>query len=230
VGDTVEFHSNGSTASGYLATPPGGAGPGVMVIQEWWGLVPQIKRVCDKLAAEGFVALAPDLYHGESASHTEMDKAGQLMSSLPADRAVRDMAGAIDFLLSNDAVRGDSVGVVGFCMGGALSLMIAAQQGSRIGAAVAYYGTPPPDRAPDWSGLAAPVLIHVAEADSFFPVEAFHELEASLKKIGKDVTSYVYPGTGHAFANEDNALGTYDPEAARLAWERTVEFLRKHLG
>jgi carboxymethylenebutenolidase len=102
MGETVEFASNGNSASGYLAPSSSGSGPGVLVIQEWWGLVPQIKEVCDRLASEGFTALAPDLYHGDIAEHTEMDKAGQLMSSLPPDRAARDMAGAIDFLLGHD--------------------------------------------------------------------------------------------------------------------------------
>ena len=227
---TVEFPSNGSTASGYLATPAEGAGPGVLVIQEWWGLVPQIKRVCDLLATEGFTALAPDLYHGDIAKHTEMDKAAKLMSTLPPDRAGRDMAGAVDYLLGHEAVRGVSVGVVGFCMGGALTLIIAAQLGDKVGAAVPYYGAPMGDMAPDWSGLTAPVLGHFAENDDFFKPDDVRGLEKSLQAMGKDVTFHFYPGCGHAFANEDNALGTHDEDAARQAWVRTLEFLRAKLG
>ncbi|HMC52701.1 MAG TPA: dienelactone hydrolase family protein, partial [Acidimicrobiales bacterium] len=174
--------------------------------------------------------LAPDLYHGESASHTEMDKAGRLMASLPPDRAARDMAGAVGFLLDHEAVRGSRAGVVGFCMGGALALLVAAQEGARIGAVVPYYGAPLAERTPDWSGLVAPVLGHVAEKDNFFPPAAMSELETSLKQMGKDVTFHQYPGCGHAFANETNALGTYDVDAARSAWSRTVEFLHEHLG
>src|SRR5512134_3127876 len=102
--ETVEFRSNGSTASGYLVKPAAGSGPGVLVIQEWWGLDSGIKDMAERLGAAGFVALAPDLYHGELAQHDEMDKAGHLMSSMPADRAARDMAGAVDFLLAHDAV------------------------------------------------------------------------------------------------------------------------------
>src|SRR2546427_8263065 len=98
MGEMVEFFGDADKTDGYLATPAEGAGPGVLVIQEWWGLVPQIKRVCDRLASEGFTALAPDLYHGEIAKHTEMDKAAKLMSTLPPDRAGRDMAGGGDFL------------------------------------------------------------------------------------------------------------------------------------
>jgi carboxymethylenebutenolidase len=239
MGETVSFASNGSTASGYLATPSGGAGPGVLVLQEWWGLIPQLERECDRLASEGFTALAPDLYHGErigeytpgrAVDHTEMDRAGQLMNSLPQDRAARDMKGAIDFLLGHEAVRGTKVGVNGFCMGGALALAISAMHGDLIGACVTYYGAPFGDMEPDWSGLTAPVQGHFGENDAFFTLDAVRELEAKLKGMGKDVTFFYYPGAGHAFANEDNLLGTYDPEAARLANSRALEFLHARLG
>ena len=230
MGETVEFASNGETASGYLATPAQTPAPGVLVLQEWWGLVPQIKRVADRLAEEGFVALAPDLFHGEIAEHTEMDKAAALMTELPLDRAARDMGGAVDYLLAHPDVSGDSVGVVGFCMGGMLTLVVAAQQGERIGAAVPYYGAPLGDRAPDWSGLSAPVLGHFAENDDFFPIAAVRELEATLNGMGKDVTIEAYPGLGHAFGNEENPLGTHDEPATERAWGRTVDFLRAKLG
>ncbi len=226
---TVEFPSNGSTASGYLATPTSGKGPGLLVIQEWWGLVPQIKRVCDRLAEEGFVALAPDLYHGEIAAHTAMDKAGHLMQTLPPDRAARDMAGAIDYLLGHEAVDGHRVGVIGFCMGGMLTLMITALQGDRVAVAVPFYGAPLGDSAPDWSKLSARVQGHFAEKDDFFPPDKIKELEAELKAKGKDVEFIVYPGTGHAFANEENALGTHDKEATKTSWERAVAFLKANL-
>jgi carboxymethylenebutenolidase len=230
MGEMVKFKSNGDQADGYLAAPASGKGPGVLVLQEWWGLVPQIERCCDRLAADGFTAFAPDLYRGEIAGHTEMDKAAQLMSALPPDRAARDMAGAIDFLLSNAAATGDRVGVVGFCMGGLLSLTVAAHQGDRVGAAVAFYGAPLGENAPDWSGLRAPVLAHIAENDDFFPPDALVPLCESLSATGKDVTYHVYEGTGHAFANEENALGTHDEEAASTAWARTIDFLHHHLG
>src|SRR5205823_95300 len=117
MGDMVDFTSNGDTARGYLAVPASGSGPGVIVVQEWWGLNPQMKGVADRLAGEGFVALAPDLYRGELAEHDEMDKAGHLMTTLPMDRAARDMSGAVDFLAGNSAVTGDAMGAIGFCMG-----------------------------------------------------------------------------------------------------------------
>ncbi|MBI03975.1 MAG: hydrolase [Acidimicrobiaceae bacterium] len=228
-GTMVEFPANGTAAGGYLAVPDGGRGPGVVVLQEWWGLVPQIKGVCDRLASEGFVALAPDLYHGEMAEHTEMDRAGELMTSLPPDRAARDMSAAIDHLLSLDATTGNTVGVIGFCMGGMLTLLIAAQEGDRVAAAVPFYGAPLGDGAPDWSGLTAAVEGHLAENDDFFPPEAINALGAELREVGRDVVFHVYEGTGHGFANEENPLGTWDEAAAATAWARTLAFLGAHL-
>jgi len=226
----VEFAVDGDRAAGYLAVPDARSGPGILVVQEWWGLVPQITSVCDRLAAEGFVALAPDLYHGELCGHAEMDKAAELMHALPPDRAARDMSAAIDFLLGHEAVEGEQVGVVGFCMGGMLTLVIAAREGRRIGAAVPFYGAPLGDAEPDWSNLSAPVLGHFAEGDDFFPAAAVLDLEARLRDMGKDASFTMYPGTGHAFANETNQLGTYDPDASAQAWLRTLEFLRATLA
>ncbi len=228
-GEMVEFSANGEAAGGYLSLPASGSGPAVMVVQEWWGLVPQIKGVCDRLAGEGFVALAPDLYHGEMASHVEMDKAGELMTSLPPERAARDMSAAIDYLLSHPATTGAAVGVTGFCMGGMLSLMIAALEGDRVAAAAPFYGAPLGDDGPDWSGLTARVEGHFASSDDFFPPEAVQGLESALRDLGRDVTFHVYEGTGHAFANEENPLGTYDEATAALAWSRTLDLLRSSL-
>ena len=230
MGQMVEFPSNGATGRGYLAPASEGAGLGVVVVQEWWGLVPQIKRVCDRFADEGFTALAPDLYHGEVAGHDEMDKAGHLMSSLPQDRAARDMGGAVDFLLGHHAVQGSSVGAIGFCMGGAMTMLVAALQGDRVGAAVPFYGAPLGEMEPDWSGLTAPVLGHFAENDDFFPPDAVKALEEKLRAMGKDVTFEVLPGTGHAFANEDDPLQTHDEKAAHQAWGHTLEFFKSKLG
>jgi len=229
MGETVEFASNGSTASGYLALPAGGSGPGVLVLQEWWGLNPQIKGVADRLAGEGYVGLAPDLYHGELAGHTEMDKANRLMTELPPDRAARDMGGAVDYLIAHDATTGDGVGVVGFCMGGMLTLRVTALQGDKVKAASPWYGAPLGPGAPDWSRLTATVEGHFAENDDFFPPDAIRALEQDLKGMGKDVTFHVYPGTGHAFGNEENAIGTYDAAAQATAWERTLALFAAEL-
>jgi carboxymethylenebutenolidase len=229
MGEMIEFPVNGTSAGGYLAVPDAGAGPGVMVIQEWWGLVPQIKAVCDRLAAEGFVALAPDLYHGEMAAHDEMDKAGHLMTTLPAEQAAKDMSGAISALLANDACVGESVGVVGFCMGGMLTLMISALEGDRVAAAAPYYGAPLGDGGPDWSGLAATVRGHFAGVDDFFPPEAVEELDAQLKAMGKDVQLTIHRGTGHGFTNEEDPLGNFNAEATETAWADTLDLFRTTL-
>lgn len=228
--DMVEFASNGNDARGYLVLPEGGTGPGVIVIQEWWGLDSGTKEMADRLGAAGFVALAPDLYHGELAAHDEMDKAGELMNSLPPDRAARDMAGAIDFLLAHDSTTGDKVGVIGFCMGGLLTLMISALQGDRVGAATPFYGAPLGENEPDWSGLTAPVQGHFAGRDDFFPAEAVKALEDKLVGMGKDVTFIVHEGVGHAFANEENALGTHDETRAAEAMSSAVAFLKSKLS
>jgi carboxymethylenebutenolidase len=140
------------------------------------------------------------------------------------------MAGAVTYLLGHESVRGHNVGVVGFCMGGMLSWLVAAQEGDRVGAVVAYYGYPSGDTEPDWSKLTAPALAHIAENDDFFGPGGAEELEKKLKGLDKDITMHLYPGTGHAFGNEENALGTYDADAERQAWVRTLEFLREHLG
>ncbi|MEP7307531.1 MAG: dienelactone hydrolase family protein [Acidobacteriota bacterium] len=228
--ETVEFASNGNMASGYLAKPPAGSGPGVLVIQEWWGLDSGIKEMSDRLAAAGFVALAPDLYHGELAGHDEMDKAAHLMQSMPPDRAGRDMSGAVDYLASHAAVAGPGIGVVGFCMGGMLSFLIAANRPDKVKAVVPFYGFPQGNMEPDWSKLAAPVSGHMAEHDDFFSPAAAHALETKLRAMGKDVTLTVHPGTGHAFMGPHNALGTRNETLAAQIWPQAVSFLHEHLG
>jgi carboxymethylenebutenolidase len=227
--ETVEFKSNGHNASGYLATPPGGRGPGVLVIQEWWGLDASLKQMADLLASAGFVALAPDLYHGQVAGHTEMDKAAHLMQSLPADRAGRDMSGAVDYLAGHKAVTGTGIGVVGFCMGGMLSFIIAANRGDKVKAVVPFYGFPQGDAEPDWSKLSASISGHMAENDSFFPPAAARALEAKLRGMGKDCTLTVHPGTGHAFMGPHNALGTLNETLAAQIWPDVTAFLKKTL-
>jgi len=226
----VEFPSNGSTASGYLAIPSSGSGPGLLVIQEWWGLDSSTKDMADHLAAAGFVALAPDLYHGELAAHDEMDKAAHLMQSMPADRAGKDMSGAIDFLASHNAVTSQSIGVVGFCMGGLLSFIIAANRPDKINAIVPFYGFPQGDMEPDWSKLTASIRGHMAEHDNFFPPAAAQALETKLRALGKDATLTIHAGAGHAFMAPHNALGTRNPELAAKIWPEVVSFLREKLA
>jgi carboxymethylenebutenolidase len=228
MGELVEFPSNGHDASGYLATAQGGSGPGLIVIQEWWGLVDHIKDVCDRFAAEGFTALAPDLYHG--ATTREPDEAGKLMMALNMETAAKDMSGSVDYLLGLDSVAGDQVGVTGFCMGGGLALMLAVQRPDVIGACVPYYGLIPWEHAqPDWSQLDAPVLGHYAENDGFFTPELAAQLQEQLRGLGKDATLVVHPGVDHAFFN-DTRPEVYNEATAAAAWEQTIEFLRANLA
>jgi carboxymethylenebutenolidase len=227
--ETVEFKSNGSIASGYLVKPSSGSGPGVLVIQEWWGLDSGIKEMADRLGKAGFVALAPDLYHGQLAGHDEMDKAAHLMQSMPADRAGRDMSGAIDYLASHPAVTTKSVGVVGFCMGGLLSFLIAANRPDKVTAVVPFYGFPQGPAEPDWSKLTATISGHMAENDGHFPAEAARALEAKLRGMGKKVTLKVHPGTGHAFMGPHNALGTLNEKLAAQIWPEVVSFLKDNV-
>ena len=229
MGDTVHFKSNGHMASGYLARPSAGLGPGVLVIQEWWGLDSGIKTMADRLGDAGFVALAPDLYHGALAGHDEMDKASELMKSMPPDRASRDMSGAIDYLAAHPAVSSDHVGVVGFCMGGMLSFLIAANRPDKVTGIVPFYGFPQGPMEPDWSRLTAKVRGHMAEHDNFFAPAAARALEAKLRAMGKDVTLTVHPGTGHAFMGPHNALGTLNETLAAEIWPGVVLFLKDAL-
>ena len=227
--ETVEFPSNGSVASGYLVKPPSGSGPGVLVIQEWWGLDSGIKEMADRLGAAGFVALAPDLYHGQLAAHDEMDKAAHLMQSMPPDRAGRDMSGAVDYLASHAAVTSDGIGVVGFCMGGMLAFIIAANRPDKVEAIVSFYGFPQGAAEPDWTKMSACVMGHMAEHDDFFSPAAAHALEAKLRAMGKDVTLTVHPGTGHAFMGPHNALGTLNANLAAEIWPEVVSFLKENV-
>jgi carboxymethylenebutenolidase len=228
MGDMVEFPSNGGTGRGYLATPEAGAGPGLVVIQEWWGLVPHIEDVCDRFAAEGFAALAPDLYRGEST--TEPDEAGKLMMALNVEQAAKDMSGAVDYLLASDAVRGDGVGVVGYCMGGGLALVLGCHRPDAVKAVAPYYGLIPWENAqPDYSKLVGAVQGHYAADDGFFPPDAVHALEKQLTDLGKDVEMFIYPNADHAFFN-DTRPEVYDEDAATQAWARTLSFFRSKLG
>jgi carboxymethylenebutenolidase len=222
----VTFASNGHQAHGYLALPPAGSGPGVVLIQEWWGLDDHMVDVADRLAAEGFVVLAPDLMGGRVAH--DSDEAGQMMQELPVEQAARDLGGAVDHLLAQDAVTSSTVGTVGFCMGGGFVLLLAAQQGERVSAAVPFYGVGP--AVPDtYTGVRAAVQGHYGEQDDFYPVEQARAQERQIRdESGADVQFFYYPAA-HAFHNDKDPLGTYDEESAQLAWSRTVDFLRSHV-
>jgi carboxymethylenebutenolidase len=223
--EMVQFASNGGKTEGYLSVPESGGGAGVVVLQEWWGLVPHIKDVCDRFAAEGFVALAPDLYHGRAA--TSPDEAGKMMMALDIDETEKDLRGAIKFLIDHPSVAGDSVGTVGFCMGGALSLY-AASKNEQVGACVVFYGVHPNVK-PDLENLRAPVLGLFAERDSSVPPASVRDLERRLNELGKLNEMHIYPDADHAFFN-DTRPEVYKPDAARDAWQRTINFFRANLG
>jgi len=222
-GQIVSFPSNGHTCEGYLALPPSGKGAGVVVIQEWWGLVLHIKEVADRLAAEGYVALAPDLYHGKTTA--EPDEAGKLMMSMKMDQAARDMSGAFDYVKSHAACTG-KVGSVGFCLGGGLSLYMATLR--PVDACVIYYGALPGVQ-PDLTKIAGPVLGHYAQNDGWASPEAAAALQKQIRDAGKRVEFHQYAGTEHAFFN-DTRPEVYNAAAAKQSWERTLAFFKQHLA
>lgn len=220
-GTMIEFSANGRTAEGYLSKPESGGGPGVVVIQEWWGLVGHIKHVVDRFADAGYVALAPDLYHGESTKSP--DEAGKLMMALNIEQAEKDLRGAVDYAADNAS--GDKVGVVGFCMGGQLALF-AASKNARIGACVDFYGIHPNVK-PDYSQIEAPVLGLFGENDEFVSADSAKELEQKLKEAGVTTDFHFYPDVGHAFFNDERE--SYNLAAATDAWTRVQDFFAKHL-
>ena len=224
MGEMVQFPFAGGNTGGYLATPKQGSGPGLIVIQEWWGLVDHIKDVCDRFAGEGFVALAPDLYHGKTTKSP--DEAGKLMMAMRIDEAERDLSAAVQYLSTQDSTTTGKVGVVGFCMGGALSLYTATKN-ENVGACVVFYGGHPKVK-PDLPNLQAPVLGLYAEKDGFVTPESVRTLERKVKALGKPIEVVIYPGADHAFFN-DTRPEVYNAEAAADAWRRTIAFLREHL-
>jgi len=220
----VTFPSAGGTAHGYLALPPSGSGPGVIVIQEWWGLTDHIADVADRLAQEGFVAFAPDLYGGNVAH--ESDEALRMMLALPVARGVELLSGAVDHLLSLPEVTSDTVGAVGFCMGGGFVLYLAAAD-PRVSAAVPFYGVIQGEL-PDFSGLKAHILGHYGELDESIPVGSLDALSRTIQEqsgIAPDLR--LYPAD-HAFFNDGRPV--YDADSATRAWASTVPFLHEQLG
>jgi carboxymethylenebutenolidase len=224
-GSQIEFASGGETLRAYLALPPRGRGPGVVVLQEWWGLVDHIREVCDRLAREGFVALAPDLYRG--ATTADPGVAERLMMDLEIPRAARDLEAAVLALVGHEAVNGGRVAALGFCMGGQLALY-AASLTPRISAVVDCYGIHPNVRV-DHAKIRAAVMGVFAERDAFVPPESAHQLEADLRAAGVRTEFVVFPGVDHAFLN-DSRPDVYDAAVAQRAWGRILSFLRAGLA
>lgn len=223
MGERVQIGSNGKEIEGYLAAAPGG-GKGIIVLQEWWGLVGHITEVADRFASAGFTALAPDLYEGKTT--TEPDEAGSLMMALNIGETEKTLRGAIDVLRSRPECTSDKVGVVGFCMGGQLS-MFAACLNRAVGACVNFYGVHPNVK-PDFASLQAPILGLFAENDPYASPEAVAALDAELNSLGKPHEFVTYPGTSHAFFN-DHRLEVFDAHASADAWKRVLTFFDTHL-
>jgi carboxymethylenebutenolidase len=221
----VSFKSKtGSEVSGELAEPSGSdKAPAVVLLQEWWGLNDHIRSLVDRMAKEGFLVVAPDLYHGEVTK--DATEAGKLMSKLDTMKAVDEIAGAVAYLKSHPRSNG-KVGVMGFCMGGALSFASACHI-EGLGAVVPFYGIPPADKV-DYSKVTAPIMTHVAKNDEWVTVEKVEQIKKQLEGRGHPIEVHVYDAQ-HAFVN-DTRPEVYHAENAKLAWERTVAFFKKHLG
>jgi len=224
----IEFPSNGHSTPGYMAVPQVVEAasehcPGLVLIQEWWGLVPHIKDVVERFARQGFVALAPDLFHGRVPG--EPDEARKLAMELDRERAVKEIVAGVHFLQGLEMVSPKMIGVVGWCMGGMLAVTTAAVSAD-VGAVVAFYGSPR-----DLSivkDIRAPLLGLYGEHDHGLPPEFVSAFEAELQKQGVPHEVHIYPNAGHAFFN-DTRPEAYNTEAAQNAWLRTLDWLRKYL-
>ncbi len=224
MGGMIEFTRNGRRVPAHLAKPPGaGPFPAVVVIQEWWGLNDHIKDVAERYAREGYVALAPDLYHGKVAA--DPNEAGKLMGALNREEAVKDLLGAVQHLKAMKDVRGDRIGVTGFCMGGSYALLLPCRT-KDIRAAAPYYGEIPEEAT--LKNLACPILYIYGDQDFWITKDEVKRLEASLKKLGKPGEVKTYPGSPHAFFN-DTRKDVYRQTEARDAWRRTLDLFAKHL-
>lgn len=221
---TVRFGAkSGSDVAGEIAEPTGTAkAPSVVLIQEWWGINAHVKSLADRLAKEGFLVVAPDLYHGKVAK--DAAEATELMTALDTAAAVKDIAAAVAYLKEHPRGNG-KVGVIGFCMGGALAFASACHV-EGLSAVVPFYGTPPADKV-DYSKVTAPILAHFAKNDEWATVGKAETIKKELDALGKPMQLEVYDA-GHAFVN-DTRPEAYDEKSAKLAWQRTVDFLKKNL-
>jgi carboxymethylenebutenolidase len=222
----VEFQANGGTATGYLAEPASGKGPGLVVLQEWWGLDDHIRKVCDRFAEEGFFALAPDFYRGETTD--QPDEAQQKMMAMSMDQAEKDMRGAVDYLAEREGVEG-GIGAVGWCLGGGLAVWTASVN-PKVSAVTTFYYVMPHGK-PDFSNINGPVLGHFGTSDDYISVDDAKALEQEIRDAsGTEVTFEFYEGAGHAFFAEHDRIGTYHEGHAKSAWDKTLAFFRRHLS
>jgi carboxymethylenebutenolidase len=223
-GEMVEFASNGGTAEGYLATPETPNGRALVVIQEWWGLVDEIKGIADRYAENGYYALVPDHFHGESTD--QPDEAQQQMMALNVAETSKELIGAVDFVASKAGA--ERVGATGYCIGGALCLY-AASLNPKVAASSSFYYVFPHGK-PEWSKIEGPVLMHFGTEDDFMSVDEINALTDEMKAAGVDVVTDFYEGARHAFCNTANRIGTYNEEYAELAFARNLEFFDKNLS
>ena len=223
MGTLISFkRPDGQDAAGYLSLAPKGDAPGVVVIQEWWGLQDQVKAVCDRFARAGFSALAPDLYRGKVVPYHDSEQAGKEMNSLDfIDATTQTVRGAVEFLGRNGA----KIGITGYCMGGAI-VVIAAAKVPGLSAGVAYYGLPP-EQAAKASDVKIPLQGHFANQDDWCTPDKVDAFEKALKAAGKPAELFRYDAH-HAFANEQR-VSVHDRAAAERAWGRTTAFFEKHL-
>jgi carboxymethylenebutenolidase len=222
-GEHVELGS----AQGYLARPPGGTGPGVVVIQEWWGMNAHIEDLARRFATAGYVALAPDLYHGKETR--EPNEAEKLMMGLAMDGAAQDIVAAATYLAQHEATTGQGIGTVGFCMGGSLALW-SATLSDDIVATVGFYPAMPWERmSPTWSRYQdKAALLHADEHEGGVEGAGIVAAAEAIEAAGGEVSAYEYPGTDHAFFN-DTRPEVYNPEQAAVAWQRTLDFLAERI-
>ncbi len=222
----IELAAESGSVSGYLAAPACGEGPAAVVLQDWWTIDRHAPSVCDRLAAEGFFALAPEFHlDGPTADHST-PLPGTLALSIQT--AARDMRAVVGCLLSTPGVRGPSLGIIGFGFGGGLA-MLAAAASPEVTAAVIYYALRPEDD-PDFAQIHGPVLGHFGTADIFVSLKDAKALEMHIRSAGVDVEFEKYTAAGHGFFNENGQSGTYDASAAERSWERTMGFLRAALS
>jgi carboxymethylenebutenolidase len=213
------LQTGNTTAEYYLAVPASSTGRGVLVLHAWWGLTSVFTSVCDRLAEAGFVTLAPDLYDGRIA--TTRAQAEQLSSDLDGEATYALINRAVAELQAQPGIQGRPIGVVGFSLGGGWA--VALNQG--VGAIVIYYATVPLE----YVAAKAPIMGHFAEHDEFEPLDSVRKFEQSLRGKGLSVDFHIYPNARHWFS-EENQPGYYDPAAADLAWQRTIDFLCQHLA
>jgi carboxymethylenebutenolidase len=217
---TIQLKVNNENFNAYLACPEKG-GPGILVLHAWWGLKPFFKELCDRLARQGFIAIAPDLRKGLIAN--TIDEAKILMQNSDGQYVGDTVMSAKDYLLSLPNRKGEKIGVIGFSMGAAWSLVVAMREPDKIAATILFYGT----GSVDINKIKSKIMGHYSDNDEWEPMEGIRAMETGMKAVGVDVTFHIYPKVGHWFVEDDRP--EYDPAAAKLAWERTFELLNKNL-